>query len=145
MVKRVALQEVLDEAIKEREELRAKLEEVSRLIEFLERRITASGKPASPAVGIKEEMRTQRFKAMSAPKAAEIVLRENGKPMHLEKVSREIIKGGYTDQLDPKRLYLNLFSTLKRMADKGRVFKKDNRPAMFGLVEWDSQLEMRVR
>ena len=80
---------------------------------------------------------TERFKGKSAVQAAEIVLKDNGKPMHMNLIVEQVLKGGYDGQKNPKKVYSNLFTTLSRKAESGKVFVKGKKPATFGLLEWE--------
>ena len=78
-------------------------------------------------------IRLFKYDGMSAPVAAETVLREHGKPLHLRKIIDKMYNGGYSEQPDPKKLYNNLYTTMKLR--KKKVFKMV-KPAVFALVEW---------
>jgi hypothetical protein len=146
-----SVQQILQEAKNEREDLCARLERINdRLrvidgaIEYFEDILQKIDGAESAGVARVVVSESARFKGKTAVSAAETVLREYGKPMHMDYIVREVLKGGYDAQRDPKRLYSNLFTTLSRRAKKQDVFTKGKKPATFGLLEWESQGKLRV-
>lgn len=58
-------------------------------------------------------VRTEQFSYLPAPAAAEIVLREAGRTMHISEMLEQLIARGYPKE-DERRLYWRLFSALRR-------------------------------
>lgn len=127
------VKDVLVIAKKERERLRGELTKLEATIQYLESvlEIEPSSMTEASSPGQPE---TKVFKGISAPKAAERVLREHGRPMHLKKIIEKMISGGFDGQTDTKKLYSNLYTTINKR--KPGVFKKVKK-ATFALKEWD--------
>jgi len=133
-------QELLKHARKERELLRTWLASMDDFIRNLERflgmRHTAE-QVTMENIASQSPATSLRFKGATSVAAAEIILRENGAPMHLDDIIDAILKGGYEKQRDQKKLYFTLFANLAR---KAKVFAKvPEKPATFGLVEWSQK------
>ncbi len=141
-----AIERVLAEAERERQDLARKLEQVNVTIGFLRERLLQQKRAHTPSTGtvIVPGIASYRFKNKSAVEAAGIVLREHGKPMHINEIIDEVLKGGYSKQLDRKKMYYALYSSLQELAKKPQIFKKVA-PATFGLIEWTSQAELGIK
>ena len=121
----------LDSARKEREK---HLEEIRRLdifIQVAERLFDSmahgeQGELEGMVAESSEKHNSERFKGKSMAEAAEIILREHGRPLHVKAMLQLIANGGY-----PKPKYVSLYPTLKRRP----AFYKAGE-AKFGLTEW---------
>ena len=137
MIDKNAIRSLIAKAKKEREELLQRAEGLNEVISYLSKQLTIE---TPTKQGIEREIITPasgRFENCSAPEAAEIVLQEHGKEMHVKDVVREVLKGGYKGQTNKNKLYGNLFT---RMSRKPKVFKRNKRKkATFGLVDWEKK------
>lgn len=76
----------------------------------------------------------------TAAEAAAIVLWDKGKPTHIKKIIREMIRRQFPS--DETRLFNALRGALRRNADD--VFYKDgSKPATYGLREWQQGMSKR--
>ena len=134
----------LAHARSEQEQLRDRLRVVDEVIRYLKEAIADSMAGAveeGPGAGHGAE---GRFADKSAPEAAEIVLKERAKPMHLKEIAEAILAGGYAGQKDLKKLYANLYTTMTRR--KAHVFRKvKGQAATFGLQAWIETDEKPLR
>ena len=141
MENKEAVKEVLKMAKQEREKLYNKLRSLEATIQYLEGILgVVSNHPTIRDTKLND---INRFRGLSAPKAAEEVLRETGKPLHIDKIMDKMYDGGFDGQPDRKMLYSNLYSTMLKR--KSNIFKRiPKKPATFGLVEWDKQREIEM-
>lgn len=85
---------------------------------------------AAPQSHQPDETLGGRFSKLSAAKAAVIVLREHGKPMHIKQLIRAVLAGGYPST--PRKVRSTLSTNMHRQPG---LFEKVGR-ATFGLTEW---------
>ncbi len=125
----------LAQATAERNELLNRVEKLNTVIEYLQKFGGRAKPAASTLASALEVAASERFKGISAVKAAEVVLRENGKPMHIKELTNAVLAGGYDRQRDFKKLRLALYTNLVR----SERFLKAPEGAVFALTEWASQ------
>ena len=131
-----ATREGIQVAMKALEDLRKEINSIERVL----KEVLSKAMPA-PETTVRE---AQPYAGKTAIWAAEQVLKKHGKEMHLKTIVREILRGGYDQQRDAKKVYSNLFGALSRMAKNGKVFTKSETPANFGLLEWSEQLSIEA-
>jgi hypothetical protein len=133
MKDRGTIMRLIAKAKREKEELQRRVNSLTEVIGFLSQQLNTDTTTIRKRVPEVVNSSSNRFEKMNAPEAAEIVLRENGKPMHLNEVVTQLFAGGYKEQTDPKKLYGNLYTRLSR---KKSVFKRiAGKRATFGLVD----------
>lgn len=89
-----------------------------------------NGCGGSGSAGTVPQAASGRFRDTSAAKAAAVVLRERGRPMHIKHIVRAILDGGYPST--PRKVRSTLSTNMHRQPD---TFWKVRR-ATFGLAEW---------
>jgi len=77
-----------------------------------------------------QDRQKTRFAKSTAAEAAESVLREEGRAMHVDEIGKRLREGGYPRTEDPKKLYMSLTTTLTRSDKFAKV-----KPATFDLRE----------
>ncbi|MCE5272406.1 winged helix-turn-helix domain-containing protein [bacterium] len=148
MSKVEVLNALIRQILVEREQVKQKLEPLQKRLEQLNSVVQYIEESADVSFDSYQEQSTietpftsanqvpsQKYKNIPMIQAAEKVLRENGKPMHMKDIIQGILDGGYEQQKDPKRIYQSLYSTMSKR--KPEVFYKiKNKQATFGLSEW---------
>jgi hypothetical protein len=74
----------------------------------------------------------------SYPEGAEIILREVGRPLHMDEIlKRALLRGWYADKDLDDRVFKNAVTgSVDRKMRKGKVFNRPA-PATYGLREWE--------
>ena len=132
-----AIQELLDKAKKDRAYHQKKLNEANGVISFLSENLKAWSGAKNAEESAITEILSNRFENVTAPVAAETILRENGKPMHINDVITEILENGYREQTNRRKLYGNLYSRFSRK--KVFVNRADGKPGFVALAEWSKK------
>ncbi len=125
----------LTQATAERNELLNRVEKLNAVIEYLQKLGGRAEPTANTLAGTLEIAASERFKGISAVKAAEAVLKGNRKPMHIKELTNAVLAGGYDRQRDFKKLKLALYTNLVR----SERFLKAPEGAVFALTEWASK------
>jgi len=126
-------EELLKHAREERELVSKWLKSLDEFVRYLESFLGMAKVPRQITMEESVVPESQRFRGKSAIVAAETVLRERGRAMHMKDIVKAILDGGYDKQLDPHKLYSSLFTNLRR---RHEVFRKaERKPATFALAE----------
>ena len=137
------VRDVLAIARKERDRLRGELAKLQVTIEYLESVLDIESAPIPDARDASETISTTSVRGMSAPRAAERILQEHGKPLTLKKIIQRMIAAGF-EETNPRKLYSNLYTNMSKR--KPTVFKKlKGKRAVFALVEWDKHGSLEIR
>jgi len=75
------------------------------------------------------DLHGDQFAELSGASAAEVILRDAGKPLHIKAIVQEMISRGFR-QKDPKKLYATLYSNMIRQKKRFKAFGEGR----FGLV-----------
>ncbi len=92
-----------------------------------------------PITEHRKEARSNRFANLRMAQAAEVALREHGRPIHVNEIADSLEQGGYPHTKSRKQLYTSLMACLSRDDTFIRV-----RPAVFGLRERDAEKEQAL-
>jgi len=149
MTKTSSLQELLQDAQEEREAAATKLRNLDSMIEFIRERLRLAGDTSTEVEPQGHDVlpgasETVRFRGMSALKAAEAVMREKRKPLRTDKIVFEILRGGYSKQLDKTKLYHALSSGFAKAVKNQDTFYRAKK-GTFGLLEWQPQRKLSIR
>jgi len=131
-------QELSDQVLRllreKRRETRLTLKKIDLAIEALEGEPSKNGRP-EPTPTLFDEQ-PDRFKSMSNIAVAEDVLKEIGKPTHIDDLIDAMLKAGFQYDGNRTKLKRSLVGSLDRRVrdEDGKMYKPA--PATYALAEW---------